>query len=530
MKRPNRRSDSAGAVALALTLCFISGPVLSQLRGTVPPEIVREIRFTITEIRVEGNALVSTAELQAEFKPYLGGGRNLDDLNAARTAIVDAYRAKGYELLSVAYDAPRSRAGTHYFVVHEVKLGKVRVTGNKLISEAQMRRELPSLTEGTTPRLGTLARELFLFNDNPTHNAVLEYSRGAPGVTDVEIKVSGQPPQRVAATFNNTGTSATGSTRLGLYWSNSNFLSRGHQVAASVTTSLERPERVFVAGFSYLVPLPALGDQLAFTASYSDVDSGRVADMFNVSGKGQTWSAHYLRNLARNVTSRHVLDIGYDERRYRDTIDFFGTNLGVDVTAKPLSAGYRYSGQQEGQGLSFGATLQQNLSGGSHNDDATYAASRAGAEARWQSWQFDAGWQREFASGWAPAIRIAGQYAHEPLISPEQFGLGGLRAVRGFEEREGAGDRGWRANLELYSPRIGEGQRLLGFADFGRSVRLNSQPGELAAAGVSSYGFGWRGQFANGIQAAVDVARVANGTPQSPSGSWKLHVSAVWWF
>lgn len=498
--------------------------------GAFPAELTRAIRFTIAEIHVEGNTLVSAAELQADLEPLLGSGRGINDLNAAGAAIGQAYRMRGYELLSVRYDPQRSRGGVHYFVVNEVRIGGVRVSGNPLVTESQVRRELPSLTEGTTPRLGQLARELFLFNDNPTHNAALEYSRGAPGITDVEVKVTAQPPQRLAATFNNTGTRATGVSRLGLNWNHGNFLSRSHQVAASLTTSVERPERVFVAGFSYLVPLPALGDQLAFTASYSDVDSGRVADLFNVSGKGAAWSAHYLRNLARTATSRHTLDFGYDERRYRDVIDFSGTNLGVDVTAKPLSASYRYGALIAGQSVSFGVSLQQNIPGGARNNDATYAASRVGAKARWRSWQLDAGWQREFDSGWMPSVRLAGQAARAPLIAAEQYGLGGMRAVRGFQERDGAGDRGWRANLEFHGPRLGEAQRLFGFVDLGKSVRLNAQPGERASEGVTSYGAGWRGQFARRLEIGADIAKVANGTPRDPRGDWKLHVSVLWWF
>lgn len=345
----------------------------------------------------------------------------------------------------------------------------------------------------------------------------------------MEIKVAEQPQLRTAATFNNTGTSPTGTSRLGLYAAHANFLGRSHQLAASVTTS-DRPDRVLQAGLGYIVPLPEWGDSIAFSASYSDVDSGHVADLFNVSGKGSTWGLHYQKNFLRSATSRHVLDFGYDERRFRDLVDFFGVNLGVSVTAKPVSFAYRYSGTVPGGALSLGATVQQNIPGGPRNDNATYAAARAGADARWQSWQFDATWQRELGSGWMTEARFAGQYAHEPLIAAEQFGLGGLRAVRGFRERDGAGDRGSRFNLELHGPRFADSQRLLGFFDFSRSQRLNPQPGERASEGVSSVGIGWRGQFKNGLQASADYAFATNGTARNPKGDQMLHVSAIWWF
>lgn len=501
----------------------------SPASKSLPTELIDAIRFTIGEVRVEGSSLVPADALQEAVKRHLGTGKRLEDLNGARSAIVEAYRARGYELLSVDYDSRRSREGIHYFVVRELRIGKVRVTGNKAIAETELRRQLPSLREGEVPRLGQIARELFLLNDNPGRNAGLAYSAGAPGTTDVEIKVAEQAQWRGAVTYSNTGSTGTGSSRFGLLASHANVFGRSHQLSVNLTTS-DRPERVFQLGLGYLVPLPAWGDSLAFNASYTDVDSGRVADLFNVAGKSAAWGAHYQRNLLRDSASRHVLDIGYDERRYRDLVDFFGINLGTSVTVKALNAGYRYSANWPGNAIALGVTLQQNLPGGERNDDASYALARAGADARWQSLQLDGSWQRELGAGWGTELRFAGQHASEPLIGAEQFGLGGARAVRGLHERDGAGDRGMRLHVELLGPRFGETQRLLGFADFGRSHRINALPGESTGEGASSVGVGWRAQFRNGLQLSADYAYVTNGTLRKEKGDTMFHLSAAWWF
>lgn len=507
----------------------LAGGAQAQASKPLALELIEALRFTIAEIRIEGVSSLAAEELQDSVKPFLGTGKRLEDLDNARRAVVDAYRAKGYELLSVDYDGSRSRGGIHFFVVHELRIGKVRVTGNRALAETEVRRQLPSLREDEVPRLGQIARELFLLNDNPGRSAVLAYTAGAPGTTDVEIKVAEQAQWRAAATYGNTGTAGTGTSRFGLYAAHANFLGRSDQLTANLTTS-DRPDRVMQVGVGYVVPLPDWGDSLTFSASYSDVDSGRVAELFNVAGKSSTWGVHYQRNLLRDAVSRHVLDIGYDERRFRDLVDFFGVNLGASVTAKLLSVGYRYSGRFSGNALSLGATLQQNLRGGVHNDDASYAAARAGADAGWRSWQLDAGWQRDLGGGWATEARVAGQYANEPLIAAEQFGLGGARAVRGFRERDGAGDRGARVNLELLAPPFADSQRVLGFVDFGGSQRVNAQPGEAAREGVGSVGAGWRAQFRNGLQISADYAYVLNGTALHPRGDQRLHVSATWWF
>jgi hypothetical protein len=66
--------------------------------------------------------------------------------------------------------------------------------------------------------------------------------------------------------------------------------------------------------------------------------------------------------------------------------------------------------------------------------------------------------------------------------------------------------------------------------DSGRSTRLNAQPGEQAAQGIASFGLGWRAQFSNGIQAAVDAVKVTNGTSADPNGTRSVHFALAWTF
>jgi hemolysin activation/secretion protein len=59
--------------------------------------------------------------------------------------------------------------------------------------------------------------------------------------------------------------------------------------------------------------------------------------------------------------------------------------------------------------------------------------------------------------GWTALLNVSGQWASEPLINNEQFGLGGTGGVRGYQEGEIYGDDGWRAMFDLRAPAIGVG-------------------------------------------------------------------------
>jgi hemolysin activation/secretion protein len=53
---------------------------------------------------------------------------------------------------------------------------------------------------------------------------------------------------------------------------------------------------------------------------------------------------------------------------------------------------------------------------------------------------------------WTTLLRADGQWASQPLISPEQFGAGGVNSVRGYMEGDVFGDTGYHLSIEEQTP------------------------------------------------------------------------------
>jgi hemolysin activation/secretion protein len=60
-------------------------------------------------------------------------------------------------------------------------------------------------------------------------------------------------------------------------------------------------------------------------------------------------------------------------------------------------------------------------------------------------------------NNWSAVLNANGQWASEPLISNEQFALGGTSGVRGYQEGEAYGDTGWRTQFDLRAPPVNVG-------------------------------------------------------------------------
>lgn len=491
-------------------------------------------RFEITRFAVEGNTLLAPPDIEKLLTPYTGKDRNFGHVQMALEALEAAYHARGYNIVQVGLPEQELNQGVVRLQVIETKIGKLRVEGNKVFSEDNIRRSVPGLVEGRTPNLGRVSSSLKLANENPSKKTALQLQSGDnDDEVNAVLKVADEKQWKVGASVDNSGNPSTGKSQLTMQFQHANMMDRDHVMSLQYTTTVEKPSQVSVYGVGYHIPLYALGDSIDVFASYSDVDSGSVlAGIFNlqVSGRGTVFGGRYNQLLRRVGDYESRITYGLDYKEFQSNVTLQGVQLGNDVTVHPLSVAYTgVLGTADGE-WSFTVTGMRNIPGGDQGKSADFNRVRAGAPAGYSLLRINAGYSRALPADFQMRLVLAGQFTGDALIPGEQFGAGGATTVRGFGERDISNDRGHLVSAEIYSPNfcatlqtVAAQCRALVFYDAANVRRNDPLPGEIAKASIGSVGLGLRVGVDKYMTMQVDYGHVIDGGVTQQKGDKKLH-------
>lgn len=465
-----------------------------------------------------GNAVLATKDLQ-RVAQRLGADASMEDL---RLAIEAYYQSKGYSLVRVLMPQ-KQQSGSVRIEVEEIPVASISVKGAERSGDLAIRRSLPALQGGEMLDFDALGRQLAFANETGHRKVQVDFIADDAGEVGATISVRETKPWDIGLQVNNTGSDETGDWRATLSAAHYNLFQRDHEAILTVTKSPDNWDALDQVGFYYRVPFPSVGGRLTLNAVYSDTNTGRVAGAFDISGQGTHFVASYRHMLKADPDGGHYLSIGFAHKAFDNTVDFLGTDLGVDVTTRPVSVEYDFD-KRYGRALYSGSVgFHANLSGGDNNDDATYQAARYGASADWTKWTATLSAQWQTKSDWIIRLTERMQYASDPLISGEQFGVGGAYSVRGLEEREGAGDRGISLSLEAVTPEW-KGHRGVVFTDAGKIWRNSPLPGETPSEDVMTIGVGWRWKIRDDVNLAIDVAGPLKDFAGADEGDVKAHI------
>src|SRR5205085_4772476 len=108
--------------------------------------------------------------------------------------------------------------------------------------------------------------------------------------------------------------------------------------------------------------------------------------------------------------------------------------------------------------------------------------------------------EQKLIGDWGLRLHADGQWANQPLISNEQFALGGLAGTRGYRDGEEYGDTGWRVLVEPHTPlfKVAFGEhgtlptmlRLSLFTDYGQRYLLDPPAAKKRSLGMWGAGIG----------------------------------------
>lgn len=526
-----------------------------------PAALGADQRFDIIAFKVEGNSLLSEAEVGRAVHPLIGAGKDYGDVQKALEALELSYRKAGYSAVQVYMPEQELTGGIVRIEVSESTISTVTVTGNKHFDEENIRSSLRALQVGKSPRLGDLSEAIQLANDNPAKQVEVTLAPGAQDNTvDAKVAVTDSSPVYVALTHDNTGTNASGKWRTGVALQHGNLFNRDHVATLAYTSSPDSPSGVHVNLWSvgYRIPLYALGDSIDLIYGNSSVNTPSVTPtlggFLGILGKGDVWGMRWNHFFARQGSYTSKLVYSIDRKYANSRCSFNGIDISIDGPTPLISScvpyttiplGITYSGrwQTGGEAFDFNVGLIRNVASGERYTNVTGRTDRYSyltpgnrdTKDGFMAVRAGASFFKVYASDWQVRLAASAQLAHDPLLASEQFGLAGSTTVRGFNERAAAADGGLVVNAEVYTPNLAGkagvpgNLRLLTFYDVSRGYNLDTGSGAIAAyVGVASAGVGVRYSASKDVNVRADVARVITPGPSVESaGAWKLHISIM---
>lgn len=408
--------------------------------------------FDIWELEVTGNTLLSEEAVQTALTPYVGPDRTPDDVENARTALEKLYRDLGYKTVSVSIPAQSVNSGTIALEVTEGAIGKVNIVGGERTSRERLRSELPGLASGKVPNFEELQKQMSFANRLATRKVAPSLRAGSsPGKVDIDLNVEDQPPLHGSLEINNKHSQNTTFQRASASLGYDNLFQLGHSLNLSYQLAPQKPSEGKVFFGSYLAPIGDGSWSLLFSALKTGSNISALADV-NVIGKGQSYSLKLIKQLG-DIDGKLFPSVGIElgDKHFLTRTELTGlttTSLPTPLSEYPLTLSYSQLARYTQDILQNDLSLVFPLPG-SGSDTETYQISRFSANRSWFYLRGNNSLTHDFGPSLQAFVRLSGQFTDQPLVSLEQFGVGGSDSVRGYLESEVVGDYGFSGTMEL---------------------------------------------------------------------------------
>ena len=527
----NNISNKTSAL-IALLLLAPSVAVHAQSAAASTAESTTQASFDIWEYRVLGNTVLANETVEGAVYPFLGPGKTLVDVEQARTKLEQAYRDAGFGTVFV--DVPEQDVDENVvrLRVTEGRIDRVRITGARYFSNGRIRAAVPALAKGTTPHLPELQAQLSALNQAASDRSIVPVLKAGrtPGTVDVELKVDDSLPVHASLEVNDRYSADTSRLRTTASVGYSNLFQQNHNLLLQYQTAPEDPEDVESIVASYVFGAAGIPDlRFAVYAADSNTDVATVGTL-SVIGQGQIYGARAILSLPATDTLSHAVTFGLDYKDFLENIRLTEVD-GLTTPIQYLNWSAAYDGTLRSASTITSLNVAANLGVRSAvNDVEQFEAKRFKGSANYLYLRAGGEHVHSLPLDLQLAFRAAGQFTQNPLVSSEQFSIGGVDTVRGFLESSYLGDYGATGSFEL---RHGWPARLLksppgsayvlAFYDAGIVQVFEPLPGQQRTFDLESAGVGFRIEGWRGLQLGLDWAYALSDSADVARGDDRTH-------
>lgn len=489
--------------------------------------------FDLFELRVKGNTLLDKKQLERTIYPFLGPNKSIDNVEKARAALEALYHTQGYQTVAVDIPEQDVKNGVVQLQVVEGKVAKLRVKDSHYFDQGKIKAAVPELAEGTVPNFPKMQKQLAeLATASPDRQIVPVLRAGeTPGTLEVDLKVKDELPFHGKIELNGRNTTATSRLRLVNSLRYDNLWQRMHSASLMYQVSPEAAEEVDVWAGTYAMPLFDTDSKLAFYAvSSSSTAQIAQAGALSVIGIGNIYGARLIKPLKALDNYFHNFTAGVDYKDFKEDLALLSADtIKTPITYLPFLAQYGATLRGASSMTTFDIGAHFSVRG-LGNDQKEFENKRYLAKANYLFLTGNLKHEQRLPLDMQLVSRFAGQVADTPLISNEQFSLGGDQSVRGYFETQALADDAVFASLELYSPHLApldwdevNELKLLAFVDAAKGWIKEALPGNDDGNFLSGGGLGLRFKVLKHLTGAFDVGVPFASLEPVKSGDPRLH-------
>ncbi len=434
-----------------------------------------ELSFEVKEIRVTDSQILTDEEIQEAVRFKGAGVSNVSELQAMVDRLNALYVKKGIPTAQAILPPQTVKDGIVYIRLIEGTFGKVEISGNRRISEKTIRDRIRA-TPGTLVNVDRLRDDLLRYNSTNVYQIRAELVPGEEeGTSDLYLTLEEKENPLTSFFFvDNAGQSESGRTRLGMY---NEYRGIGGRDAALAVMPLWT-QGIWGGSVFYDTPIGTRGTRMS--VSYSRNLVNIIHGVFRNRLKANSNDLGLSISHPLRTTSRIKTDIFLETHKKWSASTYSGLPYADDETKTVKFGISQRSFDRRGLWFFMGSVT------GYDSDDNRQHKEKNGS-------YYSAFLMRRqnLPKDQYLSLRFVGQYtAHKDLPTTEQFTLGGISTIRGFQEGVLSGDKGWLASFEYGFPVSDDHRKVRGFLfwDYGMACKSYSIRDEWARA--ASVGIG----------------------------------------
>ena len=467
-------------------------PLDDRLAGV---SLASSVRVTVKRFEFEGNDVFSKRQLAKVVASYAGREITSEELEEARMALTRHYVEAGYITSGALLPDQDPTDGTIKFQIVEGRLTEIELRGNFWYRGWWLRNQMRRAA-GQPVNFNDLKVGLQLLRQNPTISRInAELKPGVkPGENILEVAVKDEQPFRFGFELSNRRPPSVSEGLGELYLTDLNL--SGHNDPLDLRWGLLRWTKegaVDYAEFdnvsgSYELPITPWDTTLRVQASKSD--SSIIDETFaalGITSRSEEFGLTLRQPLYKTLNNTVTASLGVD-RKHSETFllgrpftfslgaldgesDTFATRFAfewvnrsqVHVLAlrSQFSLGLYEFGATRADPRTVGGTTSGTGSGMGFDPeipDGKFFAWLGQAQYVRRPFDTEALRKKPESFGWnllresVLVLRVNAQLSDEPLLSLEQFSIGGMQSVRGYRENQLLRDNGVFASAELRIP------------------------------------------------------------------------------